>query len=54
MMLIVLIIAVILLAYILYTSPARNKPVVNLYASGDWIAPGNGYGRHGYHASKKF
>ncbi len=45
-MLAVLIIAILLLAYVLYTQESRNQ------AKPDWIVPGNGYGRHGAHASK--
>ncbi len=48
-MTVVLVIAVILLAYVIATSKARNAQDVT-----DWVTPGNGYGRHGYHASKKF
>ena len=50
-MLTVLIIALLLLAYVTATSKSRNlhtsKPV-------EWVTPGNGYGRHGAHSSKKF
>ena len=45
----VLVIAVILLAYTIATSKSRNA--VDL---ADWVTPGNGYGRGGAHASKKF
>ncbi len=48
-MLTVLVIAVFLLAYVIATSKSRNVVIVP-----DWVTPGNGYGRHGAHASKKF
>ncbi len=45
-MLAVLVIAILLLAYILGTQESRNP------AQPDWVAPGNGWGRHGAHAHK--
>lgn len=44
-----LVIAVITLLYMLATSKSRNA-----VDAPDWVTPGNGYGRHGAHGSKKF
>lgn len=50
-MTVILITALIALLYILATRKSRSAEP-NPYKSGVWVTPGNGYGRHGYHAHK--